>query len=178
MLHELGEPAPFRHPRVWTRQPTSGPERLLIGGGEAPVDVLSELAGALAEPLFVLVVLRVPRAGEAAKLESDALTHAELVGFLGEFRDLFENDGRAQAWVGATVGGEGLVVLDEHDLIYAYGPLDTLEAVLSARGYERGEPHVPDDHEHHYRPENDELEVRLRGWWDWRRVLPAEDAAG
>ena len=175
MLYELGAEAPYRHPRLWTRQATSGPERLLIGGGEAPVGLLGDLAAALPEPLFVLAVLRVPRAGEAVKLESNALTRREVVRFLDEFRVLFENDGRAQAWVGATATGAGLLVLDEHDLVYGYGPLEAFERILAERGFGRGEPRVPDAHEHHYREENDELEVRLREWWDWRRVLPLDD---
>ena len=156
------------------REPTSGPERLRIGAGQRPVETLAALASQLTEPLFVLIVLRVPREGDEAKLESHALTHGQVVHFLTEFRDLFENDARAQAWVGAT-SGDGLLVLDEHDLIYAYGPLDDLEAGLAGHGYTRGDPRVPDPHEHHYNHELDALEVRLREHWDWRRILPLDD---
>ena len=67
-------------------------------------------------------------------------------------------------------------MLDEHDLIYAYGPLAAMEAALVAAGFTEGEPAVPDPHEHHYNPELDPLEVRLREWWDWRRVLPLDEA--
>ena len=176
MLRELGDEVPYRHPPVWSREPTSGPERLLIGAGRAPVALLTALAEVLPQPLFVLVVLRVPRAGDECKLESNALTQAEVLRFFGEFGELFEQDGRAQAWVGATARGEGLLVLDEHDLVYAYGPLDAFEAVLAGRGYEPGVPEVPDPHEHAYLERYDSLEVNLRECWDWRRVLPLDDS--
>lgn len=172
-LFQLGAEAPFRHPTVWVREPTSGPERLRIGGGEHSIDTLLALGRSLAEPVFVLVVLRVPRVGDGAKLESEALSHRQAVGFLNEFRELFQNDARAQVWLGATIGG-GLLVLDEHDLIYGYGPLEDFEEALAIRGYTRGDPCIPDPHEHHYNEGLDGLEVRLREWWGWRRILPLE----
>ena len=94
-----------------------------------------------------------------------------------EFRELFENDARAQLWVGAT-SGEGLLVLDEHDLVLAYGPLERLASALEANGFAPGVPEVPDPHEHHYNVELDHLETRLLEARVWRRVLPPDGQAG
>jgi hypothetical protein len=169
-LFALGEVVPFVHPAAWMREPTSGPERLRVGGGDNSTQTLLALARELPGPLFVLVVIRVPRAGEEGRWESEAMRHSEVVAFVDEFRDLFEKDARADLWVGTTMN-QGLVVLDEHDLIYAYGPLDLFEEVLRRNRYAAGEPRAPDPHEHHYNVEFDELEVRIREWDGWRRVL-------
>lgn len=71
---ELGASGPYRHDRVWVQESTTGPDRLRIGGGDSPVELLVELARDLQEPLFILTVLRVPRQGDAARLESEAVT--------------------------------------------------------------------------------------------------------
>jgi hypothetical protein len=175
-LFALDAEVPYRHAEIWAREETSGPDRLRIGGGERPVTLIKVLATILAEPLYVLVVLSVPRGGgSAGRYESNALSQAELATFLADFEDLFMNDGRAELWIGSTTG-EGLLVLDEHDLVYAYGLLDTFSAVLSARGFEHGLPGAPVPHEHHYNKELDDLERRLVAR-DWRRVLPLDGDA-
>ena len=175
-LFALGAAAPYRHAEIWAREATSGPDRLRIGGGLRPVAVIQDLATLLAGPVYVLVVLNVPRCGgNPGRYESDALTQAEVATFLAEFESLFTNDARAELWIGST-SGEGLLVLDEHDLIYAYGPLDAFSARLSARGYGHGLPRAPDPHEHHYNEELDDLQARLIAR-DWRRVLPLDDDA-
>lgn len=171
-LFALGEEVSFVHPAVCMREATSGPERLRVGGGAHSTQTLLAFAGELAGLLFVLVVMRMPRAGEERWWDSEAMAHSEVVAFVDEFRDLFEKDARADLWVGTTTN-QRLVVLDEHDLIYAYGPLDRFEEVLHSNGYVAGEPRAPDPHEHHYNVEFDEFEMRIREWDEWRRVLPA-----
>ena len=94
-----------------------------------------------------------------------------MASFYDEFCALFVDDARAQGWIGAT-DGSGLLVLDEHDLLYAYGPLDAFSSRLRATGFIPGEPRAPDPHEHHYNEEFDPLEQRLRAWSRWQRVLP------
>ena len=69
-LFALGAEAPYRHAPVWVRESTTGPERLRVGAGERPLGPVLHLARCLEEPLFVLAVLRVPRVGDACKLES------------------------------------------------------------------------------------------------------------
>jgi nitrite reductase/ring-hydroxylating ferredoxin subunit len=173
-LFDLDDEVAYRHPEVWLREGTTGPERLRIGGGERPVGLLLDLAAVLPEPLFVLAVLRVPRRAEAGRYESEALHRDEVRAFFTEFEALFADDARVQGWIGAT-DGSGLVVLDEHDLVYAYGPLDAHEQVLARRGFARGDPVVPSPHAHHYNPELDGLEVALAEWPRWRRILPLAD---
>ena len=168
------DPAPYRHPRVWLREPTDERERLRIGAGIGTLDLFRALAAPLREPLFLLVVMRAPRVVEAGRWESIALTHPELDRFLGRYGELFEEDARARLWVG-EIDGVGMLVLDEHDLIYAYGPLHTFEQVLREHGYTSGDPAVPSPHEHRYNHRYDELEQDLRRLWAWNRLLPLDE---
>ena len=173
-LFEPGSPTPYRHPKVWAREQTDGPERLRIGVGFGTIELFRALADPLKEPLFLLVVMRAPRvAEEGGRWESNSVNHVELGRFLDRFGELFEDDARAQLWVG-EIDGVGMLVLDEHDLIYAYGPLHRFEQVLREHGYATGDPHVPDPHEHHYNRQFDELEGELRRRWTWNRFLPLE----
>ena len=168
-----GQAAPYRHPRVWTRERVDDRERLRIGAGLGTIELLKTLAAPLREPLFLLVVMRVPHSVEAGRWESIPLTHPELDRFTSRYGELFEDDARAQLWVG-ELDGVGMLVLDEHDLIYAYGPLHTFEQVLRECGYEAGDPAVPDPHEHRYNRQFDELESSLRRLWPWQRTLPLD----
>ena len=138
-LFEVGGGAPYRHPAVWLREPTEERERLRIGAGIGTLSLFHALAAILREPLFLVVVMRVPRVVEAGRWESIPLTHPELERFTSRYGELFEEDARAQLWVG-EIDGVGLLVLDEHDLIYAYGPLHKFEQVLRERGYADGRP--------------------------------------
>jgi hypothetical protein len=175
-VFEIGAESPYRHGPSWSSEQTTEYERLVIGGGDRPVELLVSLARELEQPLFVLAVLRVPRTtDQPGKLESEALDYAGVVAFYREFEPLFARDGRVQGWIGAT-DGSGLLVLDEHDVVYAYGPLGAFEERLRALGYEPGVVEVPTPHEHHYSEAFDDLERKLVAL-PWRRVLPLEPDA-
>jgi hypothetical protein len=170
----LGAEAPYKHSRIFGREPTTGPDRLRIGGGPDSVAVLNELIDVLREPLYVLVVLTVPRRSTEGRYESQEMTRGEVSAFLGEFHDLFVLDSRSSVWVG-SIDGSGLVVLDEHDLLYAYGPLDEFAFALRASGYTDGTPTEPFPHVHHFNEALDALEILVVGSTPWRRVLPLSE---
>ena len=166
---------PYRHPEVFAREQTTGPERLRIGGGAHPAALLVSLARVLRQPLFLLVELRVAVASEApSRYESEALSHPEVAVFLEDFDGFFTHDGRASVWIGST-DGDGLLVLDEHDLIYAYGLLGVFEDVLLARGFEPGLAEIPFPHQHDYPPAWADEERRLVESVSWRRVLEIDE---
>jgi len=169
-----GVASPYRHPKLWARETLDGRERLRIGAGLGTVELLRAFLDELAEPFVLLVVMRAPRvAGEPGRWESDPCTRVALTRFLDRFGELFEDDARAELWLGEADDG-GLLVLDEHDLIYAYGPLHRFQALLRRRGYRPGNPRIPEPHEHHYNHQFDGLERELDRW-EWRRRLPLED---
>lgn len=163
----------YRHGKVWSRQETTGPDRLCIGGGDQPVGLFQVLAQALAEPLFILVVLRQSfSSNREGRYESRLCSRSEVASFVGAFERLFSEDSRANLWVGEA-DGRGLIVLDEHDLIYAYGPLATFETVLIEQGFVPGSARIPNPHGHHFNHELDPLEEELVKQ-DWNRVLPLD----
>jgi hypothetical protein len=175
----LGDDTPFRHPEIWTRQasPDTGVARLCIGGGEDPVGLLLRLGQALTEPLFVLAVIDVSTEA-TGKYESEAMTDADVASFFDQFGRLFAEHGRAEAWIGSLPDEGGLardfVVLDDHDLLYAYGPLDVFERILRDVGFTTGLPEIPVPHVHGLNVELAQ-DLQLREWPGWARVLPLED---
>lgn len=88
---------------------------------------------------------------------------------------MLENDARHEFWIGST-SNQGMLVYDEHGLIYAYGPLADFERSLSAIGLRSGKFSIPAPHAHHYHAEYDEEVRRLLTHWDWRHLgLQPED---
>ena len=94
------------------------------------------------------------------------MTRAEIEAFLATYREFLEGDGRHALWV-ASVAGQGTLVYDRHNVIYAYGPLEAFEDVLTARGLRRGRVELPVPHSHHYHDAYDTAETRLLGAFDW-----------
>ena len=68
-------------------------------------------------------------------------------------------------------------MLDRHNLIYAYGPVDGFEAVLQSLGVCQGAaPVVPDPHMHHYHQGWDAAEAEIARHFDWhiKPLRPAD----
>ncbi|MBJ7458490.1 MAG: hypothetical protein JHD02_04810 [Thermoleophilaceae bacterium] len=173
-ISEVGSAERFVQESVYCREYVGDSERVRIGGAPVPVDLLCELVRDLSEPVFVLVEVRVARVTDfVAKYESEPWSIEQVVEFATTFRDFFTLDGRANLWVG-EIGGPGMLVLDEHDILFGYGHVDEFERKSHSAGYVAGNPTVPDPHEHCFREEFDEDELRIVEM-PWRRVLPAED---
>lgn len=152
-------------------QPCGNSSRLMIGPSRDQIDLLDELALELrGNPWFVLYVLLVPRLGnrQPGRYQSEPFeTHAALSGFLASFRAFFESDARHHVWVGSPAN-DGVLVYDQHNVIFAYGPIDQFQAVLRSRAFEYGEFWFPSPHAHAYLPENDAEEERLMSEVDWK----------
>ncbi|MEQ1823146.1 MAG: hypothetical protein ABL949_11595 [Fimbriimonadaceae bacterium] len=120
---------PFQHNHTWARQATSdGAVRLRIGPRDGHVDLMLELARTLPEPFCILYVLLIPSGQfEVGRYQSPLTTLENVERVFGVFRSIFENDGRAEVWLASVArGGEanGTIDYDNHELIYAYGPLE------------------------------------------------------
>ena len=164
---------PFHHAELFARELTAGTERLRVGGGEDSPQVLAILASLLAEPLWLLVVNR-GRVGAEGRYESTPKSLAEVLEFVAEYHDLFAHDSRVDLWIG-SVATDGLLVLDEHDFIFAYGDLDAFAAELRAHGHRDGSIELPFPHVHRFLDEFDPLEASLVSRPDWNRVLPLQE---
>jgi len=124
------------------------------------------------EPYGLLYVLHTPRGGaaEAGRYQSpEPITRDQLFLFLEQFGSLLEGDGRHHFWVSA-VDRSSLLVYDNHDVLYAYGPLDNFEAILREKGLtEVQEVSFPVPHAHHYNAGFDGMVDDLMNYWVWKR---------
>jgi hypothetical protein len=69
--------------------------------------------------------------------------------------------------VARSQDGDATIVLDRHNLIYAYGPLQAFEAVLKTLGVREGEsPAAPAPHRHHYHQEWNQTEEEILRQFD------------
>ncbi len=156
---------------MFFEQPCGASTRLVIGPSKGQVELLVELAAELAgRRWFVLYVLLVPRLGNrpAGRYQSEPFqTHAELSSFLASFKGFFEGDGRHHVWVGSAAN-DGTLVYDQHEVIFAYGPLDAFKSVLASRGFRESEFWFPFPDAHVYAPENDAEEERLMNEVEWQ----------
>ena len=147
---EDGRDVPHEYGRVYFAQPCGDSRRLVIAASGDPVDLLLDLAGEFPDQQwYVMYVLLVERGrNEPGRYRSDPFkSHAELESFMQSFREFFEGDGRHHVWIG-SVSGEGLLVYDQHNVIFAYGPLQDFQSVLKRSGYQESEFWFPAPHAH------------------------------
>jgi hypothetical protein len=168
----VDQSAPYAYPNVWQRGKTTGPDRLLIWPSAEHVNLMIDLMGRMPDPFGILYVLLVSRRGnESGRYQSGQPTDRRATeDFLRSFVDYFENDGRHHVWV--TSAGHGpaansQLVYDNHNMIFAYGPLDEFVEVLTQRGLAEGGTQVPVPHTHHYSPEYDSEEDRILQQYEW-----------
>ena len=171
---------PHDYGDVYFEEPCGPARRLVIGPSKGHVDLLAELSTELqGHPWFVLYVLLVPRVGNraAGRYQSEPFaTHGELTSFLSSFRGFFEGDGRHHLWVGSAAN-DGVLVYDQHNVIFAYGPLARFTQLLDARGFRREPFWFPAPHTHTYFPENDAEEERLmnEARWEYFPLQPGDE---
>jgi hypothetical protein len=156
---------PNVHERVWWQEETTGPSRIVAAVSKDQIGLVLRLAACASEPFLLLWVLHTPRAGTPrGRYQSPPLVFPDAEHLLLKYRALFEQDGRSDIWIHARPP-ELTVVLDQHDLIYAYGPIEALVARLE------GVPHartaIPSPHAHHYHAEFDDLERMLASELEW-----------
>lgn len=168
-MEQDGNEVPVVWPDTFEVQQTTGPARLVIGA-RTPVALLREVLPMFGSEYFLLYVLAIPRGeGEPGRYESTAVDPAFVDDFLARFERLLEDDARHQFWIGST-GGPGLLVFERHGLIYAYGPVEELQAKLQEDGFQEGPLRFPVPHMHHYRAEHDADSAALLDALPWHRT--------
>lgn len=163
-----GSDVEFSYTDVYDWEQTTGPARLIIAPASNHVSLLIDLARCWRGPFHVLYVLVVPRGGsdEGRYQTPEPLDLTSLEALLARYREFFEGDARHTIWI-ASATGEGTLVYDRHNVIYAYGPLEQFEDVLGGRGIARGAVRFPFPHSHHYHMELDADERHLLSVYEW-----------
>jgi hypothetical protein len=161
-------PETFEYGNVFGREEVGGVARLRAGLDEAQDSAVAALADVLRGPFQLLYVLHTTRTGaELGRYESPDLTAHAVQAFLRQFGRFLCEDSRHDLWL-RSHDDDATIVLDRHNLIYAYGPLVAFEAVLKSLGVREAElPTVPNPHMHHYHEDWDHAEEEVLRHFDW-----------
>lgn len=166
---------PFAYLNVWEQEKTTGPARLIIAPASGQIELMRKLAEVLPEPFGILYVLLVPRGqGQPGRYQSPVpSSRAELDAFLTQFQEFFERDARHHIWI-MSLPASATLVYDNHNVIYAYGPLEKFKQVLKQQGFQEGSVRFPSPHSHNYNVEFDQAEKDVIAYWDWLHFPVAE----
>jgi hypothetical protein len=167
---------PYRYPNAWAIEKTTGPGRLIIAPSSGHIELITKLSRVLPEPFGILYVLLVSRTdNEAGRYQCPhPCKRKEMESFLAEFKEYFESDGRHHIWV-ASIPAAATLVYDQHNVIYAYGPLEQFKQILHHEGLRESKISFPAPHAHNYNSEFDEQEQKVLDYWDWRKSPVMED---
>jgi hypothetical protein len=144
--------------------------RLMIGPSANHTALLFELAGCWeVKSFWLLYVLVVDRGThQAGRYQSPRCADTEeLRAFLAKYASFLEQDGRHTFWI-ASESGEGTLVYDRHNVIFAYGPTEKYQAVLQRHGFTESAVAYPEPHMHLYYEEFDGAEEEVLSFWDWQ----------
>lgn len=149
---------------------TKGMPRLKIGAAGDPVVTMQTLSSLLSEPLFVLLVLHTSRCNSAlARYQSPAIHRQGLQEFFSQFGSFLGEDARHDMWIHSQ-GDNATIVLDRHNLLYAYGPIEAFRAALLEMRFREGAVEIPVPHIHNYHPEFDVAERKILAWFEWSQT--------
>ncbi len=166
----------FDYGNIYEIEQTTVNNRLVIGPTGSQIDLILQLADNLNPPYFILYVLVARRLdNEYGRYESPTLdTKEELTEFLIEYKEYLETDGRHHIWIG-TYDNSGLLIYDQHNVIFAYGQLDNFISILTLNGFKEQEFTFPAPHIHNFHDDNDIYEERILKHWDWEISPLAEN---
>jgi hypothetical protein len=173
---DLDDSREFAHADVWQREVYPTWSRLIIGAREQEISLILDLCRGMQGPFGVLYVLLVSRQGhQHGRYQNPTpIGRDELELFLYSFQDFFEQDGRHHLWVTST-SGEGQVIFDNHNVLYAYGEPEIYERILRGRGFREDPVRTPAPHSHNYHEAFDACENEVLGYWNWKR-FPLKDS--
>lgn len=170
---------PLLYTNTFATQKTTGPDRLIIAPESHHIDILLSLAQSLPEPFGLLYVLLTPRgmSAEPGRYQSpQPSSREETEYFLQHFQLYFESDGRHHIWL-VSLPESSTLVYDNHNVIYAYGPLAQFREKLLQLGLTEQPTSIPYPHMHVYFPEFDSSEREIMNYWAWQKfpLLETDD---
>lgn len=171
-----GNAIKYNYGKIYRIEQTTESDRLVAAADEDQTNLLLKLAETLNPPYYILYVLLTSRLGnQRGRYQSPLFeTIDDLRYFLNKYADFFETDARHHLWIG-TLDNSGLLVYDQHNVIYAYGNSENYVHTLSNEGFHEQDFHFPTNHCHYYHPENDKFEEAILKEIDWQIFALAEN---
>lgn len=170
---ENGDNVPFTYDDVFEESEPSL-QRVVIAPKTNHVSLLFELTRCWHMQSFALIYeLLVGRTGRnEGRYESPQIDADELREFLRKFGPFLEQDGRHNLFI-TTPSEEGMLVYDQHEIIYAYGPVPAYREILRRRAFVEQKFFIPNPHAHGYHAEFDRVEDQLFEFCAWTFVQGA-----
>ena len=158
---------PFDYGNTLMREGVPGRERLCLGVSHDQDRYVLGLAGALTGRCQILYILHTTRTGaQLGRYESPEMELEDVRRFFARFGRYFSEDSRHDVWL-HSVDDDATMVLDRHNLIYAYGPIDEFERLLLKAGIRNAPVPQIQEHVHNYHPEWDEHEKAILETIEW-----------
>ena len=169
---------PYDYGNQWHRETHDSWSRITIGPTSRHIALLLELVKVLPPPYGILWILVHPSSGlNPGRYQSPLIEELEdLELLLWRYQEFFEQDGRHHIWVMSPHTGAQLIY-DNHNLIYAYGPLDDFASVLQSEGLTEVDCPIliPSPHGHNYNPGNASTEDEFFAELEWQHFPLVED---
>ncbi len=129
--------------------------------------LFARLVECLEPPYFLLYVLHTPRGeAEAGRYESPPVSIEQFREFVNQFGSYISADARFDVWAHSSAE-QATVVLDRHNQLFAYGPIEKFMSTLKSYGFSEGLVDVSFPHQHHYRQEFDERAAAVLDAFEW-----------
>jgi hypothetical protein len=167
--------APVDYGNTLSREVVGGVDRLCVGARAGQHRVVLDLASVLGGPYRLLYVLHTTRTGaRLGRYESHELDAEAIGGFFRHFGRFFNEDARHDVWLHSH-DDNATIVLDRHNIVYAYGPIDAFENVLLSAGFRRAaDVGTLGSHAHHYHAEWDAQETEILTCLRWM-ITPLQE---
>ncbi len=158
---------PVAYTNCYQKQSISGVNRILIATSGSTTQLLTELLPFYPGPYRLVYLLVTPPEGfDPMKYEAIGVEKAQMVDLFEKFRAFLESDARHHLWLHSE--GGGTLICDEHDWIYVYGNLDSIEQFLVERNFKKEMPTIPFPHLHNESNANDSYMEALLKHFDWK----------
>ncbi len=145
-----------------------------ISSNKNQVELLSKLLDNLNPPFYILYVLVVSRTNKKQRRYQSPLfkSKAEIIEFLENYKVYIETDGRHHIWI-CTTDNSGLLVYDQHNVIFGYGAIKQFQNTITKIGYKEKKFEFPIPHCHSFHAENDKYEEAIINHFEWE-LFPLE----
>ena len=95
------------------------------------------------------------------------MNRSDVNNFFESYFKFFDEDARHHVWLYSTTD-KATLIYDQHNVIYAYGPIDEYQKILDRMGYDKFELiKFPVPHGHRYHLEFDEKEREITASENW-----------